>query len=165
MVECLCWDFALSRIFKVQAIALHRPRCSSSGDGFLRPTITGIILHRKTGFVNMHLSHCLDFSGPWGIFHIFPVSGPYAYRIAQIVSNSQDHIGTGRDVSTFSCEPSHSNCRLYWLLQQQKNSSQNKMDASRKIPGSIHDAKLIVQFYRLCPENWVHIILALEAPL
>ena len=37
------------------------------------------------------------------------------------------------------------------------------MDASRKIPGSIHDEKLIIQFYRLCPENWVHIILALEA--
>ena len=39
------------------------------------------------------------------------------------------------------------------------------MDASRKIPGSIHDEKRIVQFYRLCPENWVHIILALEALL
>ena len=33
------------------------------------------------------------------------------------------------------------------------------MDASRKIPGSIHDAKLIVQFYRRCPDNWVHITL------
>ena len=30
--------------------------------------------------------------------------------------------------------------------KQQKNSSQNKMDASRKIPGSIHDEKLIIQF-------------------
>lgn len=33
------------------------------------------------------------------------------------------------------------------------------MDASRKIPGSIHDEKLIIQFYRLCPVNWVHISL------
>ena len=31
------------------------------------------------------------------------------------------------------------------------------MDASRKIPGSIHDEKLIIQFYRRCPDNWVHI--------
>ncbi len=29
------------------------------------------------------------------------------------------------------------------MLQQQTNSRQNKMDASRKIPGSIHDEKLI----------------------
>lgn len=48
---------------------------------------------------------------------------------------------------------------LNYCQQQQKNSSQNKMDASRKIPGSIHDAKLIVQFYRRCPDNWVHITL------
>ena len=33
------------------------------------------------------------------------------------------------------------------------------MDASRKIPGSIHDEKLIIQFYRMCPVNWVHISL------
>ena len=32
------------------------------------------------------------------------------------------------------------------------------MDASRKIPGSIHDEKRIIQFYRRCPDNWVHII-------
>lgn len=31
------------------------------------------------------------------------------------------------------------------------------MDASRKIPGSIHDERLIIPFYRLCPVNWVHI--------
>ena len=31
------------------------------------------------------------------------------------------------------------------------------MDASRKVPGSIHDVKLIIQFKRQCPENWVHI--------
>ena len=36
---------------------------------------------------------------------------------------------------------------------------QAKTNASRKIPGSIHDAKLIVQFYRRCPDNWVHITL------
>ena len=41
--------------------------------------------------------------------------------------------------------------------KQQKNSSQNKMNASRKVPGSIHDVKLIIQFNRQCPENWVHI--------
>ena len=32
------------------------------------------------------------------------------------------------------------------------------MDASLEIQGSIHDEKLIVQFKRRCPENWVHII-------
>lgn len=30
--------------------------------------------------------------------------------------------------------------------KQQKNSGQNKMDASRKIPGNIHDVKLNIQF-------------------
>ena len=30
--------------------------------------------------------------------------------------------------------------------KQQKNPGQNKMDASHKIPGSIHDEKLIIQF-------------------
>ena len=32
------------------------------------------------------------------------------------------------------------------------------MDASLQIQGNIHDDKLIVQFLRLCPEYWVHII-------
>ena len=49
---------------------------------------------------------------PWGNFHIFPVSGPYAYRIAQIVSNNPDHIGNGRNfpVSTKSMPVRPSGC-------------------------------------------------------
>ena len=60
------------------------------------------------------------FLQPWGNFHIFPVSGLSEYRLAQIVSNNRDRIGTGRDFLTFSCEPSHSPSvhRRPWQLRR-----------------------------------------------
>lgn len=57
------------------------------------------------------------FLQPRGNFHIFPASGLFAYRIAQIVSNNRDRIGTGRDFLTFSCEPSHSPSVHRWPWQ------------------------------------------------